>query len=692
MRKYLIVFALIGTILSMYLMGGANCLEIRGPVIPVKNTSYEFNPSSSGIGSSSGMPIGFYGFFYDIDDDLGTESLTMNINGQTIDGSINPPGLIYSTSNQSKRLRFRDWGRYNTIGFLGLNYFVCYNNNKSSSNGQEPFLYKTSEHKNVLEDNILLKVLEDSDSTYLFSNENPLKLKDGYELALGSVDLKGQSANIKLFKNGDLKKESVVICEPNAAMDQRTFVYRKTIRDVKELVTLGVHFDKLFTGLISGREIYIAQVDGIFQLLENPAPVQEGSVYGVMSVVNVNANNIVMTNRDKTIFLTKGKDLQLMGNIRLRTADKSFNESNPLLFYIYSNITDTGTYEIHGPIDEIVQGRGYEWDFKQFPGFMYDLDSNIGTESIEMGLSGSYDKGDAKLQSLVYETKANMTKFKRQDWGSYYTLGYMGEKYFAGYMKNDSKLSLAKLADDKSGKTNLLANDVISKVLTDNNQELRPIASGSILPLKEGYELRITEITDKIKLELAKDGITQESDKIITPGNGSDATYLYQVPLDGSKQNNFVTLAVHFKNSYVDPREIASTTIDGIWQISDNFTTISSGTALGIMKIQEVNSNDGKMSIKMVSDERTLSVTNGKTKKIMEDYFIRFADQEDSKPLRFYILKNSTIGIKNIPSPPPPPIENVTNNDTKPAPDLLLCQTLAALLCAILLARRFESR
>lgn len=636
MRIRSVVVALAVIMLSAYLMSGAGGLEIRSKVVPAIDYSYIFSPNSGSIGSSASPSLGFHGFFYDIDDDLGNEELRINIKDGKIDGTKSPQGLIYKTSKDSKRFEFRDWGRYFTTGFMGENYFAGYNS--AYVGDQEPYLYKASDHKDVLSSQILLKVLMDSDSTYVFSDKKPLRLKGGYELVLKSVDLHSGRAYLGLLKNGEEVTEKVVTCEPNADMKEQTFIYSTNINNIKNLVILAIHFERLFTGW----DMQMAQVDGIFQLSEDPTQVDVGSKYGAMEISSVDSNGIEMTNRDKTIYLHKGMDSQIIGGIRLRTADQEIEEDNPLNLYIYSNITEPGTYEVRGPLDEIVQGRPYFWDFEDFPGFMYDLDSNLGTEDISIQLSGSYESGDARLHSLLYETKARPKRLKLEDWGSFSVIGFMGEKYFAGYVDDNSNLSIAHMSH--KDETNLLAHEKLSKVLTDSNGQLQPRAKGSSLPLNEGYELRIKEIdSSRIVLDLAKDRRVLDSNHIVRPGNSEDSTYTYKAPI-GEGEGSLIILAIHFRNAY-EGEEASLATIDGIWQISDRFTPVKSGSKMGIMKIKEVNPTDGDMIIKMKSEDRTLNAAGGRTKNIMGDYCIRFADQNDQKPLRFYMIKNVTVGL-----------------------------------------------
>lgn len=683
--------ALVFFVLIASLAYGAESLEIRGPVKELRDDTIEFSPISPGIGSSASLPAGFHGFFYDIDDDIGTEKLRMNIDSIKLNGAYNPPGLIYRTSILSrngayKRFEFGGWGRYITLGFMGESYFSGYDG--SPINGIPPYLYQASDHKSTLEDQVLLKVLMDSDQKYLMSKNNPLRLKGGYELVLDSVDLPGQKALVRLMKDGILANESVIVCEPNASMAAKTFIFRQDIRNIKDLTILAIHFDRLFSGIVSGDTLEIAQVDGIFQLLPEPTIVKYGSRYGLLTVMDVDSKGIMMTNKDGTVSLNEGRDIELIGDIRLRVSDRKKSENRTPKFYIYSTIKEPGIYEVRGPL-AYFRGTSYNWSYAEFPGFMYDLDDDLGTENFSMDLSGSYDRGDGRLARLVYRTNAKENKFQREEWGSYYSLGWMGEQCFAGYIRNNSNLSLASL----SGETNLLAYDKISRVLIDNNDEQKPLAQGEFLHLKEDYSLHIKEINlDKVKFDLYHDGIILQSNQIVTPGSGKESIFIYEVPAQENGKRNIIILAVHFKNAYKGAEE-SYTTIDGIWQISDDFETIQDGPRLGIMRLGEIASWEGDMHIELSSKDKTIRVVRGRTKHIMNDYYVKFADQEDDNPLRFYMMKKVTIGeVENVSSLNPASVMNcngtqlladeLPDDDDKPSADIGIGLALIAFLSA----------
>ena len=57
--------------------------------------------------------------------------------------------------------------------------------------GAAPFLFDTSDSDNLLADERLSEVLIDDDSENTVMNDAPLKLEDGYELAIKSIDING---------------------------------------------------------------------------------------------------------------------------------------------------------------------------------------------------------------------------------------------------------------------------------------------------------------------------------------------------------------------------------------------------------------------------------------------------------------------------------------------------------------------
>jgi hypothetical protein len=66
----------------------------------------------------------FAGFYYDIDNNIGTERLRLTItNGNVLDYDT---GILYMTTAQNKKFDFDEWGEYLTIGFMADEYFAGY--------------------------------------------------------------------------------------------------------------------------------------------------------------------------------------------------------------------------------------------------------------------------------------------------------------------------------------------------------------------------------------------------------------------------------------------------------------------------------------------------------------------------------------------------------------------------------------
>jgi hypothetical protein len=86
------------------------------------------------------------------------------------------------------------------------------------------------------------------------SNTEPLKLDDGYELAVKSVDIDGNKAYVELSKDGQIVYSKVII----AANDvDDTFVYSKPGTEQK----IKIHFKNAFRGADQN----LATIDGILQ-------------------------------------------------------------------------------------------------------------------------------------------------------------------------------------------------------------------------------------------------------------------------------------------------------------------------------------------------------------------------------------------------------------------------------------------
>jgi len=260
----------------------------------------------------------------------------------------------------------------------------------------------------------------------------------------------------------------------------------------------------------------------------------------------------------------------------------------------------------------------YTWDPQTFSGFFYDLDDDVGNETLTVHLRESGEGYDRTIEEgdLIYETNADSITFEFNEWDEYQVIGFMAQKYFAGYMGTNPEV-----VDDE---ISLLDEEQLREVLIDEDEEYT-VDTGSVLPLEEGYELRIKEIDldgNKVWLSLAKDGEEVDS-MVIDPTDVGSSTYKYEVDLSGE---DLPLVMVHVSNIFAGA-ETSLVTVDGIFQISDSYTTVESDSEYGDMKIESISG----ATISMENDN-SITLRKGKTVPVMGDVEFLVGDSDE---LRF---------------------------------------------------------
>ncbi|VVB63130.1 S-layer protein [uncultured archaeon] len=291
----------------------------------------------------------FSGFYYDIDRNLGAETLTFMLTAATPgsaalsdqqDPIAGQRGITYRTIAQPKNFKFKPWGQYDIIGFLGDRYFAAYNSavTQGMEDAREPvsFLYDRSKNRNFMTNEQITKVLIDDDTEQTITSNSSLKLEEGYKLAIKSINVKGTKVYLELTKNGQVVDSKVV--QPSiddATMADKTYYYKADLGDTAEIVQIAVYFKNLSRDV----DKVIATIEGVFQISDTPTPIKADQQYDKMSIRNVDATNMAVTmdNKDNQITLSKNKDVVLMRNIHIKTADQdTITDDQPLRYYIYT--------------------------------------------------------------------------------------------------------------------------------------------------------------------------------------------------------------------------------------------------------------------------------------------------------------------------------------------------------------------
>lgn len=529
-------------------------------------------------------PQTFSGFFYDMDDKVGTEKLTIQLgeSGSGYSRAIDSGDIVYKSDVSPLEFQFGQWGEYDVVGFMAEKYFAG-------------FIKGEIFNKDIslINENQLRRVLIDSDDDETITSGSVLPLEEGYELRINEIDLNGNKVYLALAKDGEEIDSKVI-----TPTDVKSSTYKYEV-DVSgdDVPLVMAHVSNVF----AGAESSLVTIDGLFQISDTFASVEEDDKYSEMQVTMVSDTGIEMNNED-SLTLRKGKTVKLMGDVGLQVADSDALRFAP-------TVERTGNYEIRGTIVDPAQMDTFTWTPYNFEGFYYDIDDDVGTEKLDVVLSGE----KIPEGSLTYESSPQPVKFELDGWGNYSVIGFMADKYFAGYTTGTA------FTDEFSA----INEGQLRKVLTDSDEE-ETISSGAVLPLDEGYELQIKEVDmdgNKVWLAVNKDGEEVDS-KVVNPesGNLKSSTYVYKVEI-GSED---VPIIVAHISSVFRGSEADLATIDGLFQVSDEPESVEEGETHGKMKVEAL-SDEG---ITMQNDG-SISLGRGKDVEIMGNLKLRVADNSD---------------------------------------------------------------
>lgn len=525
-------------------------------------------------------PQTYSGFYYDLDTGEGSENLTVQLTKDS--RTIGEKNLQYETVPIQTDFEYGNWGSYEVIGFMAERYFAGYTTNSSFA----------KDEISVISDGQLSKVLIDTDDRKSLYTGSSLVLEEGYSLNMVEVDINGNTVRVQLEKDGKIIDEAFLSSNSN-------YVYTADLGDTKDVPIIAVHFAQIF----SGRETNAVFVEGIFQISDQYIQIQNGDEFGEMEVSSTSSSGVKMRNSD-SISLSKGDTIDVMGKLNFVVAD-----ADDLRFAPIVETSEPGTYDLRGTIHDDKFDTTV-WTPFNFEGFYYNIDENVSTESLVIEKLDGRTIGD---EDLVYSTKPANVEFEHEGWGSYEVVGFMAEKYFAGYPENTL---------GKSKGVSVLSDNVLSKVLIDDNDK-KSLFTGSSLALENGYSLKAAEVDvngKSVLLELYRDG--QLLDSGIVPQNGD---YVYEADIGGAE--DVPMIAVHVSTVFRST-ETDAVFVEGIFQISDDYLEISEGDSFREMKINSISDSGITME-----NKDSISLSKGDVIDLMGNVKFRVAD---SSVLRFY--------------------------------------------------------
>ena len=251
--------------------------EIRGTVSDFSNPNYIVY---------NWTPQNFEGFYYNIDDDIGSsESIKIN---QTLSDSnrrIDRHNLTYTANATEVNYNYSGWtNKYSVVGFMGEKYYAGVGGS-------------------LLKGGNLSKVLIDGDEKRNIYSGQYITLEEGYSIKVSELDVNGNRALFILEKDGK------VIDSGSPVSGGSDYIYEKKIGSGSGIRVefIRLHVDSVFMGTESS----LVTVSGLFQVSENLTKVENGAKYGKMEVDSYSDKGIILSN-DDSISLSSGNDVEFM--------------------------------------------------------------------------------------------------------------------------------------------------------------------------------------------------------------------------------------------------------------------------------------------------------------------------------------------------------------------------------------------
>ena len=668
----LMVLAVFASLASAASVG--DTVEIRSNVY----TDYPLTHSQNiTINSSS-----FAGFYYDLDDDISSETMTILAAGYDGNREIEDDpieGLEYQCDVVTTDYEYddSDWAnkKYPVMGFFAEEYVPLFENDDGNA---------TSIHSDKL-----AKLILDSDDKHTLTTGESLDLGDGYTLEAKQVDVDGDKVWLEFDKDGEFIDDEVVDVSSDSTNAEHTWtVDLDDVEDEDNVVVLKVHVDQVFQGSVDS----IAQIEGLWLIdYQNAFTIDDGDEYGNLEVDTSsdtggveNLGYIKLNNKDNSITLSKDSEKSIAEGLYFKVADNS-----TVRFYLMKQYTEPGEYEIRGTVvnqPNNVNGYPFTWNYSNFAGFYYDLDDNIYSEELDILVSSGRkledDSDGSDKIGITYYANVTTTDYEYDEsgvdyWDNYQfpVIGFFAEEYVPLFDKD---------AADSNDFTDCHA-DKLAKLILDSDDKYT-LTTGDSLDLGDGYTLEAKQVDvdgDKVWLEFDKDGEFIDDEVIdVSQDEVNDSLHTWTVDLDDIEdEDNIVVLKVHVDQVFQGSVDSIAQ-IEGLWLIDyQNAFTIDDGDEYGNLEVDSIMDGTGDYlgGLKLNNKDNSVTLTKDSDKHIAGDMYFKVADDGDY--LRFYPYVERTIegeGTTKVTETEVPtgtaevnetaPVENVTTPGGEEAP------------------------
>jgi S-layer protein (TIGR01567 family) len=290
--------------------------DVRGTVVEANATGHLKETGRGSGHHSTGYtwnPYNFAAFWYNLDDDLGSEKLILNTT--LIDGGRTIPGeqLIYTTSPQRQGYEVIEGGETCCLGAVGGNNVTDF-----WVEGWMTKKYVAISTGGLAMPNAdklveLLVEFESSSDKKTMATGEAWDLGGGFTLTARQIDINGDKVWLSLAKNGRVMDETLIDASESG---DRRYVYTENISGVEDVVVFFCWVDAVFRGTESN----LIQVKYVFLIDNDVEKIEPGRTYGNMEVMTANYSQIVLKN-DGDLDLNRNSDVWIMKGMCFKVAD-----------------------------------------------------------------------------------------------------------------------------------------------------------------------------------------------------------------------------------------------------------------------------------------------------------------------------------------------------------------------------------
>ncbi|ADI75116.1 S-layer-related duplication domain protein (plasmid) [Methanohalobium evestigatum Z-7303] len=416
-----------------------------------KTSGYRYNLAGTvAEGENCGwFPINFDGLYYNLDNGLMSESFNVVYDN---DRSIDEGNLEYNSCAIETDFEYPDWGKYESMGFMGEKYVSGYTSSTKFAEN----------NTNLVSNNRLTKVLIDNNNVKTIKLDSALFLKNGYVLVPEQIDTDGNKVWFSLYKDGSFVDDKVVTVNDN-------FVYRIDMGTISHVPIIAVHISDI------DKQSQEIEADGTFQVSENYESIHTGDMFGNMQLDTVSASQITMES-NSSITLGKGETVYFMDDFKFKVAD-----SNELRYYPQRDVTKKpelikSYHPIENPMTKVDHTQEFSINIHNTGNITWNIDGNTqktDTQTSSSTYKVSYDT-NGMFNVTAIASYSNFTEQYEWSWNVSYNdtiapnVSLTADTVELLSVNNPASISVS-ITDKYPNNTEFLIKDISDEIMLEKN-------------------------------------------------------------------------------------------------------------------------------------------------------------------------------------------------------------------------------